>query len=451
MKTKITLVLLALVLGFNMGHAQQDEECMTNLQIFAPYAKAKKYDDAYGPWKKLWEKCPQFNQAIYAYADNILEHKIENSTGAEQLGHINDLLKAYTQYNEYFSSKMPLGKMLVEKAQLSYKYRKELGKSDEDLYNMYNEAFTKDVENFTSPQGLYTYYSLMVDLFDAGKKQAQEMFDKYDDVMDKIETEIDDNSKKLNKLVEKEEAGTALTSREGKLKRQYEQYLEVYDKITGSMDQKLGNRATCEVLIPLYQKDFEQNKNDGLWLQRAMNRLYNKGCKDDPMFLKVVQQKNTIEPSADTAFYLYLLTDEQKYFDQTVQLETDPIKKAKLYKKIANDFKKRGSYGKARQYYREAMQLNPSDGSPHIQIAIMYAASANSCGDDNFSKRAVFWLAANEAERAGSKDSRLRSTAAQYAANYRAKAPTTSEIFSKGNKGQTISIGCWIGGSVRVP
>ena len=69
-----------------------------------------------------------------------MEYKIENSTGEEQKGHINDLLKVYTQYNEYFSSKFPEGKMYVEQAQLMYKYRKELGLSDEEIQKMKQEA-----------------------------------------------------------------------------------------------------------------------------------------------------------------------------------------------------------------------------------------------------------------------------------------------------------------------
>lgn len=451
MKTRITILLLALFVSCNIGFAQQDEECMNNLSLFDGYYKSKRYDDAYGPWKIVREKCPKFNRAIYAYGEKILKHKIDKSTGAEKIAHINDLLLLWDQAREHFASKYPLGEVLADKANLAYKYRKDLNKTDEQLYNMFDEAYKKDVTNFTSAQGLYTYFSLIVDLFDAGKKTAQEMFDKYDDVIEVIEGAEKSYTEKLNKLVEKEEAGTTLSKKEVSRKNNYEANLEAYEKVTSSMDQKLGKRATCEVLIPLYQKDFEENKNNGVWLQRAMNRMYAKGCKEDPLFLKLVEQKNSIEPSADTAFYLYLLTDEQKYFDQTIKLETDPLKKAKLYKKLAQDFKKRGSYGKARQYYMEALKLNPSDGSPYLQIANMYAKSANNCGDTNFNKRAVFWLAAIEAEKAGRVDGRLRKAAAQTAASYRASAPSKSEIFNCTCAGETIKIGCWIQRSVTVP
>jgi len=451
MKTRITILFLALFMSVNLGFAQQDEECMNNLSIFDSYVKSKKYDDAYGPWKIVREKCPKFNRAIYVHGEKILKHKVENSSGAEQVAHIKDLMLLYDQSREHFESRYDLGEILVDKANLAYKYRKELNMSDEQVYNMFDEAFKKDAKNFDSSIGLYTYFSLAVDLFDAQKKTAQQMFDKYDDVMGMIESIEESYTEKLNKLVEKEEAGTALTKNEPKYKANYEANLAAFDKVKSSMDQKVGERATCEVLIPLYEKDFEANKTNGEWLQRAMNRMYAKECKEDPLFLKLVQQKNTIEPNADTAYYLYILTGEQKYLDQTIALSTDPLKKAKLYKGLANELKSKGSYGKARQYYMEALKLNPSDGSPHLSIASMYAKSANNCGDTNFNKRAVFWLAALEAEKAGRVDSRLRSAAAQSATSYRASAPSKTDIFNCTCAGEVIQIGCWIGRSVTVP
>ncbi|RCW90324.1 hypothetical protein [Winogradskyella arenosi] len=455
MKTKITILFLALFMSVNLGFAQQDEECMNNLSIFNDYAKNKKYDEAYGPWKIVREKCPQFNRAIYVHGEKILKHKIENSTGAEQIAHINDLMSLYDQSRQYFESRYPLGEILADKANLAYKYREVLNKTDQEVYNMFDEAYQKDAANFKSAVGLYTYFSLAVDLYDAGAKtqdDAQKLFDKYDDVNEIIEGLIAGYTKNLNKYAEKEEAGGTLTKIEKSRKGSYESNIEVFEtKIIGSMDQKLGQRANCEVLVPLYEKDFEANKNNPEWLQRAMNRMYAKECKSDPLFLKLVQQKNKIEPSADTAFYLYLLTNEQKYFDQTIELESDPLKKAKLYKKLAQELKAKGSYGKARQYYMEALKLNPSDGSPHLSIASMYAKSANSCGDTNFNKRAVFWLAALEAEKAGRVDGRLKSIAAKTAASYRGSAPSKTEIFNCTCAGEVIKIGCWIGRSVTVP
>jgi len=81
----------------------------------------------------------------------------------------------------------------------------------------------------------------------------------------------------------------------------------------------------------------------------------------------------------------------------------------------------------------------------------MYAKSANDCGTDNFSKRAVYWLAANEAAKAGKIDPTMKKNASKSIANYEAKAPTKSEIFSSGREGQVIKIECWIQRSITVP
>ncbi|MFP4845154.1 hypothetical protein [Winogradskyella sp. PE311] len=462
MKTRITLILLTLFMGINLGFAQQDEECMNNLSIFDSYVKSKKYDDAYGPWKIVREKCPKFNRAIYAHGEKILTHKIENSTGAEQVAHIKDLLKLYDESREHFASKYDVGEVEVDKANLVYKYMDELKMSKEEDYKMFDEAYKRDVDHFTNAKGLYTYFSLAVDIYDAGAKtpaDAQKMFDKYDDVIEVIENIVGKNTLGLNKLVEKEEGGSALTKKEARLKKYYESSIKAFeDQVIPSMDKKLGDRANCEVLVPLYEKDFEEKKNDAVWLQRAMNKMGEKDCTDQPMFEKLVVQKNTIEPDAKTAFYLGVLKEKQgnkaeadKYYDQSFQLETDPLKKWKLIMRVAEKNYRRGSFGKARQQYTEALGLNPSNGTPYLRIAAMYAKSANNCGDSNFNKRAVFWLAANEAEKAGRVDGRLRSTASKTAVSYRASAPSKSDIFTEGNAGQTIKIGCWIGRSVKVP
>ena len=169
------------------------------------------------------------------------------------------------------------------------------------------------------------------------KKPAKDLFNKYDDIVEKIEDEVKNYSIKLNKVIEKEDAGTALTKKEGSYKRFYESYLKAYDQISGSIDQKLGNRANCENLIPLYQKDFEENKNNAVWLQRAAGKMSEKECTDDPLFFKLVNAYHELSPSANSAYYLGLLKDKEgksneaiSFYKQAISLETDNFKKSKL-------------------------------------------------------------------------------------------------------------------------
>jgi len=448
MKTKFTLLLAVLFLSFNYVAAQSTEEDMNTLSIFSEYAKAKNYDAAFTPWMELRQRNPKFNRAIYTYGERILKDKIKKSSSTEKAGFVNDLLKLWDERLQYFPAKTKKGDFLSKKAQLMYDNRTTIGAGNQAIYDAFQKAYTEDEKTFTNPKALYTYFSTLVDLHNAGAAPVQDVFNKYDDITDKIDRETNNYSKKLSDLLSKEESGT-LTSKEGRVKKSAESFLKAYDKISGSIDSKLGILANCENLIPLYNKDFEQMKSDEQWLRRAAGRMSAKECTTDPLFFKLVNALHNVNPSADSAYYLGILKDKEgnqteaiNYYNQAIDLQTDGVAKAKILKKIAVKFKKSRKYGQARSYYMKALEANPSDVRPYLYIAQMYAASANNCGTDNFNKRAVFWLAASMARKGGSSST---------AANYMAKAPQKNEIFSKGNAGQKISIGCWIGRSVTVP
>jgi len=458
MKTKITLLIAMLFLGFNVVSAQGNEEDMNSLSIFSEYAKAKNYDAAYEPWMELRQRNPKFNRAIYTYGERILKDKIKKSSAQEKIGFINDLIKLYDERGMHFASKTPKGEFMAKTCQLKYDYRKALNIGTEELYDCFDAAYRADQKTFTNPKSLYTYFSLMVDLYDAKKKPAQALFNKYDDVSEKIEFEIKNYTSKLNKFVSKDDEEVTLSAKDARKVKSYNSYLKAYGLIVGSVDSKLGERANCENLIPLYTRDFEEFKNDGVWLQRAMNRMYIKECTDDPLFAQILQQKNKLEPNASTAYYLGVLKEKEGnwtealgYYNQAVDLEPDSFDKAKRLSSIAGKFRKKGSLGQARSYYTKAVGQNPSLGSAYLAIAQMYAKSANNCGTDNFSKRAVYWLAAQQARKAGRVDPSLKKASSNSVANYLAKVPTKSEIFSSGRAGEVIKIGCWIGRSVTVP
>ncbi|MGE5944243.1 MAG: hypothetical protein ACM31G_07885 [Flavobacteriales bacterium] len=451
MKQKITLLFSLLFLGFNIGFSQGNEEDTVALSIMADYAKAKNYEAAYKPFMELRQRNPKFHRGIFTYGEDILEYKIENSSGAEKVGFINDLVKLWKERAEHFPADTEKGKYEAMACQLMYDNKEALGKTNLELYECFDAAYNADKATFTNPQSLYTYFSLMVDLYDAGTKPAEDLFNKYDDIVEKIEEEVKNYSEELNTIIEKDSSGTALTRRDAGLKERAESYLTNYDLISSGIDQKLGERANCENLVPLYEKGFEQNKTNALWLQRAAGKMSEKECTDSPLYFKIVNAYHELSPSASSAYFLGRLKDKEnkpneaiEFYEQSISLETDNFKKAQLYNKIAYSLKAKGRFGQARTYYRNALKSNPSDVKPYLRIAEMYAASANDCGDTQFNKRAVYWLAAEEARKAGG-------AGAAHVDRYMALAPSKSDIFSATNEGQTINIGCWIGGSVKVP
>ena len=450
----IALIMLAL-LGSGYLSAQSND-CATMAALAYDDAKAKNYDKAYAPLMKVREQCPKYSLATYQYLERVLNDKIDKAQGAEKEKYVQELIDVWKQRLELFPGKTKEGDVLSDIAKL--KYFNKIG-DKQSQYQAFDEAFTKDRENFTSAVGLYAYFSLLVDLQDEGKKTLEDVFSKYDDVISKVETEENDLAETLAKLLEKQEKGEDLTSKEEKMIKIAETNLEAYNKVKNSINAKLGQRADCDNLIPLYSKEFDEKKDDVKWLENANSRLSAKDCTDDPLFYKVSEALHKLKPSAKSAYSLGQLAEAKgdyskalQYYNQAAELEENPSDKAKIYYRIASNYKDKGSYSQARSFYRKALNAKPSLGNAYLQIANMYAKSANNCGTTTFEKRAVYWLAAEYAAKAGRVDPGLSSNANQAAAAYKGRAPQKGDVFQEGRKsGEVIQIGCWIGESVRIP
>ena len=433
---------------------------MNSLSNFDEYVKAKNYDAAYEPWMELRKRNPKFNSAIFVYGERILKHMIKNSTADQKVNYINDLVNLWEEKRENFPNKTPLGDILSKSAKLQYDHMKELNMTKLQVYDLFDNAYVTDLKTFNNPINLYTYFGLTVDLFDEGIKSAEELFTKYDEISEKVEIEIKNYTNKVNKLLPENISDTELelSPKDKKRVSSYNSFLKAYDQISKGMEKKVGDRANCDNLILLYDRSYEENKNNGIWLQRALNRLFNKECMDSQLFVRILQQKNMLDPNASTSYYLGIIKAKEgkssealEYYNQAIELESDGYEKAKILFRIATQFKKDGLFSRARSYYMQALKFNPSMGRCYLAIAQMYASSAKNCGSENFTQRAVYWLASKEALKASRVDSKLKKLANQSSRNYLAKAPQKNEIFSSGREGEIIKVGCWIGRTVKVP
>ncbi|WP_127138214.1 hypothetical protein [Flagellimonas oceanensis] len=448
----LTMIMVTMLTGLSMAQAQ-NPECMTNLSIYAEHVKVKNYDAAYEPWKMVYESCPDINKANFSYGERILKSKIDNSTGADKDAYIQDLLALYDNSLKYFPTKYSEAGVAIDKALLLYDNKMA---SDEEIFSMLDKGFKEDQANFKNPKALYLYFSSLVDLHDAGKKDLQDVFETYDDVTGKIEEENQELTSIVTKLLPKDSLGT-MTTKEKRMFKVASVNSENYGKIASSIDSKLGALADCDNLIPLYEKNFDERKDDVKWVKAAVGRMFSKECTDDPMFRKLFEAQLALDPSADAYMYGGVLKQKSgdlngalADFNKAVELETDSYKKSEILYKIATTVRKNSS-SQARSYALKAIDANPANGKAYLLIATLYGNSANACGDTPFEKRAIYWKAAAMARKAATVDPALSGRASQLAANYDAKAPSKEMIFSSGKAGQTISFNCWVGGSVTVP
>ena len=435
-------------------------ECMEQLSIFAESAKIKNYEAAYEPWKSVLDNCPKLNVATYQFGERILKDFISKSSNEESKEkYVNELINLYDAWAENFPTRKgvnQVGKIFSSKGQAML----DNGIKDQSLiYETFEYAYNNDSSSFTNPKSLAYYFITAYNLYKSGSNiTLEDLFEKYEELTEKFQLLQINISRNLDRILNKEESGIALSSSEVRNKKIYNTNTNAVGSYLKLLDQTIAKEATCDILIPLYTKNFEENKNNSLWIRRAAGRLDGKDCSDSPLFVTLVEQLHSLEPSADSAYYLGILNDKKgnseealKYYQESVALESDNYKKANILYKIAVKSRNAGRRVSARDYAEQALSYQPSMGKAYLLISNLYADSANGCGDSQFNKRAVFWLAAQTARKAGRVDASLKKLSDRTAAAFEGRAPTKTDIFTEGNQGSTITFPCWIRRSIKVP
>lgn len=451
MKTKITILSAFLVVLTSNVFGQATVNCAEKLSIFAEMAKTKNYgEETFKHLQDLRKDCATLSEATYIYGERIYNFRIDNAkTPAEKEKEVRELMKLEDEYRTHFPAKVK--GIDVKKAMALFE--NNVGTSDE-VYQLLDTAFKTDKDNFSNPKALYVYFEIYVNDFEAGKKgiKLQDIFTKYDEISDKIGEEEKVVSDALDALIQKEDSGTVLTDKENRYKENHQINMDAFETIRSSMDAKIAQLATCERLIPFLGASYEENKNNEEWLRRAAERLDRKGCSEDPLFSKISDALHKLNPTAESAYNLGVsfyskknTTKALEYFNQSAELQKDNTKKANVYYTIARNIYGNGNKVQARAYAEKALAAKPSMGEAHVYIAQLYANSANECGNDPFEKRAIYWLAAQTARKAGT------TAGNNAAASYDRLAPSKQEIFNSGRAGQSISFKCWVGRSITVP
>lgn len=451
MKTKITILSAFLVVLTSNVFGQATVNCAEKLSIFAEMAKTKNYgEETFKHLQELRKDCATLSEATYIYGERIYNFRIDNAkTPADKEKEVRELMKLEDEYRTHFPAKVK--GIDVKKAMALFE--NNVGTSDE-VYQLLDTAFKTDKDNFSNPKALYVYFEIYVNDFEAGKKgiQLQDVFTKYDEISDKIGEEEKVVSDALDALIQKEDSGTVLTDKENRYKENHQINMDAFETIRSSMDAKIAQLATCERLIPFLGASYEENKNNEEWLRRAADRLDRKGCSEDPLFSKISDALHKLNPTAESAYNLGVsfyskknTTKALEYFNQSAELQNDNTKKANVYYTIARNIYGNGNKVQARAYAEKALAAKPSMGDAHVYIAQLYANSANECGNDPFEKRAIYWLAAQTARKAGT------TAGNNAAASYDRLAPSKQEIFNSGRAGQSINFKCWVGRSITVP
>jgi len=447
-KMKQILTFLFFIISAPIVLSQSADECNIKYNLFKGEYNAGKYGDAFENWKWCMDNCPTLSVNIYKYGVKIAEHALKNATPLEKEAAVQLVERVYLQRLQHY----PDGKADIYNDLASFKA--EQGASQEEVFGWLEKSF-KENPTEMSATNIYKYFDIILNTY--RDSNPQKVFDTYDEVSEGVELKREDYSKKIDIINAKD--SLTLSSKERNSRAVYQQVLTNLTIVEAGLDAKLSEISTCENLIPLNKKYFEEFKNDAQWLRRAVSRMYNKECTEDPFYDTLVEAYVKADPSPQASlFYAGILLKNGEtskamgYFKQAVEQENDTYKKAGYQLKIAQILRLQGKLSEARGYCYQALDNAPTMGRAYLLIATMYASSANNCGTDVVSKRMVYVAALNKARQAKSVDPSISSLANKYISNYSENIPSKKDLFVAGiESGTPHKIGCWINETVIIP
>jgi tetratricopeptide (TPR) repeat protein len=331
----------------------------------------------------------------------------------------------HDQRIEYFNKKGPnLGRKAVD----FYQYRTA---DFETAYNMFKESISITKNKSQGPIIIY-YFRLTAKMVKEEVAEPSLIVETYDEVSDIIDYN--------------------LTKYKGDQRR-----LESWLNVKGNIENEFEPFATCEDLVSIYTKKFEQNPNDLELLKKITTILEKKDCTEEQLFMDATIQLYKLEPSPESAYLISrMYLKQQNYRDALTYLteatameNTDKLADVYYFLAVCNYQIKK--YSVARSNAKKALEYNPNYGNAYILIGDMYAASAKNCGDNELTNKVAFWAAVDKYSQAKRVDQEVADVANRRIRDYRKHYPTMETIFFYNLKeGDTYKVGCWINETTTV-
>jgi tetratricopeptide (TPR) repeat protein len=463
---RLTILLLALS-GFSAnaqrwGATENDSiRCFENYNNFGQLCNERDYLQAYEPWLIVYTTCPEANEVIYKFAPKILDAKISaEQDSAKRVELIANLMKMYDDWNMYYPGNE--AKVLGQKANDYYDYYPDDAFT---AYEMFNNALAVNPGDI-QPLYLNNYFNAVIALYKVDTLDSEGLLNAYGAVGEAIEIQTNNWNREITALTEKDTLGT-ISDRERRVLDIDQRLLAQSSKLIGNIERGLAPLLTCDRLGLIYnQENFDKHVDDAAWLRRAEKMLSKEredtsgvsDCTDNAIYYQVAQSLYNLEPTAQAARSMGILSfsgekyeEAIQYFTDAVEQEVDPVKKTRDYLRMAAIHIKLGSLSAAKGDCMSAIRTNPNSGEAYLMLANVYASAAGTCGNNVFEKNAVYWAAIDKASRAKALDPSLTDKVNASIQKFRPGIPDKAISFQFGHKeGERYTIGCWINETVTV-
>lgn len=409
-------------------YGKDSATCVMNLSLYREFYKqwrASGYKnraiyDAIGPWRWVFNNCPQARQNTYIDGTNMMEFLLKQAkTDEAKAAYIDTMMMIYDKRIKYFGRE---GYVLGRKGTDLFKYAPE---EYEKAYHIFKKSIDlrgKQSESFV----LVYYFRTVSKMVDAGKLDKAKIVEVYDQLSEIIDYNIEAN-------------------------KNNPQDLSAWENVKGNIELSFEPYATCKDLISIYSKKFEESPEDVELLKKITDMLDQKGCTESDLFFDASVKLNELEPSPASSYMIakMLVQKEQTsealpYLEDALKIDDDETK-ADIYLLMADVYRKMNNYPTARKYARQALDLRPNEGHAYLIIGDMYANSADECGNNEMSKKAAYWVAVDMYQMAKKVDDEIADIAQKRIEVYSQQFPKTETVFFYDlREGDSYTVECWI-------
>ena len=396
-------------------------DCIKYLSYYKEYYKQKAYDEATPSWRKAYNLCPATaSQNLYIDGATIVKKLISKNAkdAAYRNSLVDTLISLYKTRAEYYpkTAVTALNNMGTD--------MNNYIKDDADkLYKGYEEIIAANQAQTKATILLFDLQNAIA-LFQDGKLDAESVISTYQRNNDFIES----------------------------MKPANDADAEQIKNVKSDMGSVFANSkvASCETLLELYTPRLAADPENLALATSIVNTLsIAEDCTDNDLFLNAVTAMHKLNPSANSAYYLFVLNssrdnveDAIKYMQQAIDSdETDAAKDAEYKFKLATFCFKNGRNAQAYELANDAASNEEYAGKAYFLMGNIWGASR--CGGDEIARRAPYWVACDYMAKAKNADPSLTEEANRYIGQYSAYFPQTAEAFMYDiTNGQSYTVSC---------
>lgn len=458
-------ILLSMIMLFSLQISAQEEAerlkygpdkelCEQNLSIYIEFYKQKNYKDAYKPWTYLFNNAPKRTKNIYLHGPKIIKALIKNLNDQSRYTPLVDsLIMVYDQRNVYYKGKEAY--VIGMKGADLYKYKKTTTEGLQTSYEELKKAFEM-AGNESTASVLNYYFMATTKLVQAKVLQVEDLIALFSDLSGVISYK----EAKLSQDIYNAEQIEELSAKEQKLLKKNKKELKTLGDVKTNLEKTLAPHATCEKLIELYAKNFEQNKDDVAWMKRAAKLLNKKECTDSDIFFSISEALYNTDPSSLAAANMGIRSLKRKDYEKAegfyiyaLENEPDKINKAQYAFRLAQTYGAMNKNNSAKSYALKAATYRSGWGEPYLLIGDLYAKTSRQCGEfkTEFLKRVGYWAAIDKYEYAKRIDPQLSKKSNERIEKYTKQMPSKTDIFSEGLIDEpSYKIDCWYSETVKI-